>query len=112
MYTERTEHMNMVDWKCMHMAFVFGQLGGMWYSISSHVTMVIPAASAHVVPSTDEGARGTAWILMLGLAAAVKSKTGEVASTAGAPARLFLCQQPSTPNHSLSSIPYIYHPNR
>jgi len=39
--------MNMVDWKCMHMAFVFGQLGGMWYSISSHVTMVIPAAAAH-----------------------------------------------------------------
>jgi len=64
--------------------------------------------SAHVVLSTEEGAQGTVWILMFDLAAAVKSKTGEVASTVGAPAGPFLCQQPTTPNQSLPSIPHIY----
>lgn len=102
--------MDMVDWKCMHMNMGYWNCTclSMWYSICSHVTMVISSASAHVVASTDEGARGAAWILMLGLDAAVKSKTGEVASTVGAPAGPFLCQPPTTPSHSLSSIPYIF----
>jgi hypothetical protein len=81
MYTERKAHL--VDSKCMHMkpiwAWAIKQLGSML--ACHHGQLVIPSTSAHVVLSTEEGAQGTMWILMLNLAAAIKSKTGKVAST-------------------------------